>query len=94
MNMKPNQLDEFSLSDMKTKVVTSANTGVDNMTSNHMLNWLECIRTRKETNAPVEVGYNHSIANIMTTASMRTGLKATFDEKNQDVLAGGKVFKY
>ena len=30
----------------------------------------------------------------MTTAALRTGLKATFDEKNQDVLAGGKVFKY
>ena len=41
-----------------------------------------------------QAGYNHSIANIMTTASMRTGLKATFDEKNQEVLAGGKVFKY
>mgnify|MGYP001161470734 FL=1 len=94
MNMKPNQLDEFSLSSIKTKVVTSANTGVDDMTSNHMLNWLECIRSREKTNAPVEVGYNHSIANIMTTASMRTGLKATFDVKNQDVLAGGKVFQY
>lgn len=94
MNMKPNLLEEFSLSDIETKVVTSANTGVDNMTSNHMLNWLECVRSRAKTNAPVEAGYNHSIANIMTTASMRTGLKATFDEENQEVLAGGKVFKY
>jgi hypothetical protein len=94
MGMKPNNLEEFSLSELDTKVVTSANTGVDDMTSNHMLNWLECVRTREKTNAPVEAGYNHSIANIMTTASMRTGLKATFDEKNQEVLAGGKVFKY
>ena len=94
MKMKPNQLNEFSLSEIDTKVVTSANTGVDNMTSNHMLNWLECIRSREKTNAPVEAGYNHSIANIMTTASLRTGLKATFDVKNQEVLAGGKVFKY
>ena len=94
MNMKPNQLDSFSLSDLEAKVVTSANTGVDNTTSNHMLNWLECLRSRETTNAPVKAGYNHSIANIMTTASLRTGLKATFDEKNQEVLAGGKVFKY
>lgn len=94
MNMKPNQLKEFSLSEIDSKVVTSANTGVDNMTSNHMLNWLECVRSREKTNAPLEAGYNHSIANIMTTASMRTGLKATFDEKNQEVLAGGKVFKF
>ena len=94
MNIKPNQLEEFSLSETNTKVVTSANTGVDIMTSSHMLNWLECIRSRKKTNAPVEAGYNHSIANIMTTASMRTGLKATFDEENQEVLAGEKIFKY
>jgi predicted dehydrogenase len=94
MNMKSNLLKEFSLSELDAKVVTSANTGVDNMTSNHMLNWLECVRSREKTNAPVEAGYNHSIANIMTTASMRTGLKATFDEENQEVLAGGKVFKY
>ena len=64
MNMKPNQLDEFSLSNIKTKVVTSANTGVDDMTSNHMLNWMECIRSREKTNAPVEAGYNLSLIHI------------------------------
>jgi predicted dehydrogenase len=94
MDMKPNLLKEFSLSETASKVITSADTGNDGMTNTHMLNWLECIRTRKETNGTVLAGYNHSIANIMTTAALRTGLKATFDEKNQDVLAGGKVFKY
>ena len=94
MNMKANRLEEFSLTDTDVQVVTSANTGADDMTTLHMLNWMECIRSRKETNGPVEAGYNHSIANIMTTAALRTGLKATFDEKKQQVLAGGKVFKY
>ncbi|MEQ6120205.1 Gfo/Idh/MocA family oxidoreductase [Reichenbachiella sp. MALMAid0571] len=94
MNMKPNLLDEYSLSDNAPKVVTSANTGADDTTSLHMLNWMECIRSRKETNAPVKAGYNHSIANIMTTAALRTGQFVTFDEKNQEVLAGGKVFQY
>jgi len=75
-------------------VVTSANTGADDMTSLHMLNWMECVRSRETTNGPIEAGYNHSIANIMTTAALRTGLKATFDEAAQDVLAGGKVFQY
>ena len=51
MKMQPNQLNEFSLSEIDTKVVTSANTGVDNMTSNHMLNWLECIRSEEKANA-------------------------------------------
>ncbi|MEH6779910.1 Gfo/Idh/MocA family oxidoreductase, partial [Maribacter arcticus] len=94
MGMKPNRLEGFSLSDNTPKVVTSANTGADNMTSMHMLNWMECVRSRKTTNGPIEAGYNHSIANIMTTAALRTGLKATFDEKTQNVLAGGEIFQY
>jgi predicted dehydrogenase len=94
MGMKPNQLEGFNLSDNAPKVVTSANTGVDNMTSTHMLNWMECVRSRKATNGPIEAGYNHSISNIMTTAALRTGLKSTFDEDTQNVLAGGKIFQY
>ena len=93
-DLKQNKLEEYNLSDSQVEVVTSANTGVDNMTSNHMLNWMECVRSRAKTNGPIEAGYNHSIANIMTTAALRTGLKATFDKESQNVLAGGKVFKY
>ena len=94
MGLSENKLDEYNLSDIEVEVVTSANTGVDNMTSNHMLNWMECVRSRAKTNGPIEAGYNHSIANIMTTAALRTGLKATFDKETQNVLAGGQVFKY
>jgi len=94
MNMQPNLLKSFDLSETASNAVTSADTGADNMTSMHMLNWMECVRSRKATNGPVEAGYNHSIANIMTNAALKTGLKSTFDEKTQDVLAGGKVFQY
>jgi len=59
-----------------------------------MRNWMECIRSRETPNAPVEAGYNHSVANIMTTAALRTGKFVTFDEERQEVLAGGEVFKY
>jgi len=93
MNMQENLLPEMSLSEVE-KVVASANTGGDRLTSNHVRNWMECIRSRQEPNAPVEAGYSHSIANIMTTASAHTGSKATFDEATQEVMAGGKVFKY
>jgi hypothetical protein len=55
---------------------------------------MESIRSRKQPNAPVEAGYSHSIATIMTNAAARTGEKVTFDEKRQEVMAGGKVFKY
>jgi predicted dehydrogenase len=94
MGMQPNHLPEFDLSETATQVVTSANTGVDSMTSLHMLNWMECVRSRKEPHGSIEAAYNHSIANIMTTAALRTGLKSTFDDKNQDVLAGNQVFTY
>lgn len=92
MGMQPNLLPSIDLEQIE--VVASANTGGDKLTSAHMRNWLECVRSRKTPNAPVEAGYNHSIATIMTNAAARTGQKVTFDEKTQEVMAGGKVFKY
>jgi hypothetical protein len=55
---------------------------------------MECIRSRKTTNAPVEAGYNHAIACVMANAAYHTGMRTTFDENAQEVIAGGKVFKY
>ena len=75
-------------------VETSANTGDDPMTTAHVRNWMECVRSRKQRNAPVEAGYQHAIATIMANAAARTGLRVTFDEKAQEVIAGGKVFQY
>ncbi len=93
MGMKPFLLDEVELPQIK--VETKANTGADPLTDAHMHNWMQCVRDRNvKTHAPVEAGFNHSIANIMVTAALRTGEKATFDEKTQQVMAGGKVFKY
>ncbi len=93
MGMQPNLLPETSLANTE-QVIASANTGGDRLTSNHVRNWMECIRNRKQPNAPVEAGYSHSIANIMTTAAAHTGRKVTFDEATQEVMAGGKIFKY
>ncbi len=93
MNMKPFLLPDMTLPSTE-RVVSSANTGGDALTSAHVRNWMECVRSRKTPNAPVEAGYSHSIANIMTTAASHTGLRVTFDEKTQEVMAGGKPFKY
>ena len=92
MGLKANLLEPFKLEGMK--VATDANTGGDDLTFNHIKNWMECVRSRKEPNAPIEAGYQHSIATIMSNAAYRTGEKVTFDEKTQEVLAGGKIFKY
>jgi predicted dehydrogenase len=92
MGLKANLLDSFELP--KVEMTTSANTMKDPSTSAHMRNWMECVRSRAKTHAPVEAGYSHAIATIMANAAFRTGLRATFDEKLQEVICGGKVFKY
>ena len=94
MNMQANLLPQLSLNDLAPKVSTDANTGGDALTTAHVRNWMECVRSRKQPNAPVEAGYHHSIAVIMSNAAYRTGQKVVFDEATQEVLAGGKPFKY
>ena len=92
MGMHANLLDTFKLPSVK--VSTEADMGGDPMTYLHMRNWMECIKTRNKTNAPVEAGYSHCIATIMCNAALRTGEKVTFDDATQEVMAGGKVFQY
>ena len=93
MGMKANLLEEFTLKSTG-QVVASANTGGDPMSSAHMRNWMECIRSRKQPNAPVDAGYNHSVACIMVNAAIRTRETVTFDGNKQEVMAGGRVFIY
>ncbi len=92
MGLSANLLPKIKLEGQK--VESGANTGGDPLTFNHIKNWMECVRSRKTPHAPIEAGYSHSIATIMSNAAYRTGLKVTFDAKNQEVLAGGKPFKY
>ena len=92
MGLKANLIAPTKLEGIK--VATDANTGGDPLTFNHIKNWMECVRSRKQPNAPIEAGYQHSIATIMANAAYRTGQRVTFDEKTHEVLAGGKPFKY
>lgn len=83
---------EEKLTSNYQKAETAANTGGDPLTSAHMRNWMECVRNRKDPNAPVEAGYWHTVSLIMANAAMRTGLVGTFDPVKREVLAGGKPF--
>ncbi|AQG79706.1 Gfo/Idh/MocA family protein [Spirosoma montaniterrae] len=85
MGMKPNLLADTELKSMG-KMETSANTGSDPMTSLHMRNWMECVRSRQEPNAPARAGFNHSVANIMATMAQHTGKRVTWDGTKQDVV--------
>ena len=80
------------LTERYEKAETAANTGGDSLTRAHMRNWMECVRSRQNPNAPVEAGYWHTVSLIMANAAMRTGLVGTFDPVKREVLAGGKVF--
>jgi len=92
MGMKENLLPSLSLSENAAGASTAADTGKDPMTSANMRNWMECVRSRKTPNAPIEAGYSHSVALCMNVAAIQTGEKVTFDDKTQQVMAGGKVF--
>lgn len=92
MGMKANQLPTFALSEHAEAASTSADTGADPMTSANMLNWMQCVRSRKQPNANVDAGYSHSVALCMTIAAIQTGQRVTFDSKTQQILAGGKVY--
>jgi predicted dehydrogenase len=94
MKMEPFLLPEISLANTGEKIIAAANTGGDPLTSAHMRNFMECVRSRKQPNAPVEAGYSHAIATTMTNAAVRTGEKVTFDESKQEIMAGGKPFRY
>jgi predicted dehydrogenase len=93
MKMKSNLLEAFELPQFKAE--SGVTMGSDPLTDAHMKNWMQCVRDRNlATNAPIEAGYNHSIANIMVTAALHTGQKSVFDPLSQQVMAGGKIFKY
>jgi len=85
MGMKPNLLPDYTLPE-QAKMATAANMGGDPMTSLHMRNWMECVRSRQTPHASVKAGYNHSVANIMTRTAMQTGKRVTFDDAKQDVV--------
>jgi predicted dehydrogenase len=91
MNMKPNLLTPQKLASFK--VEAGANTGGDDLTTAHVQNWMECVRDRKRPNAPIEAGYQHSVANIMSTAAYQTGNRVTFDPIKKEVIAAGKIWK-
>lgn len=91
MGLPANQLAPLDLGHAGA-IETAADTGLDDTTSGHMRNWMECVRERRQPRAPVEAGYQHSIATIMANAAARTGERVTFDEARQEVLAGGRVF--
>jgi predicted dehydrogenase len=51
----------------------------------HVRNWLQCVRSRKAPNAPIEVGYAHSVASIMCFKAWESGRRQLFDAAGQQI---------
>ena len=88
MDMKANLLPTVALT-KASAASTAADTGADDMTVANVRNWLECVRSRKATNANIDAGYSHSIALCMNVAAIQTGQRITFDNAKQQVVVGG-----
>ena len=54
----------------------------------HFLDWLQCLRTRKQCNAPIEAGYQHAVACLMAIQSYDTGKRTIYDAKNRQIREG------
>jgi predicted dehydrogenase len=54
----------------------------------HMLNWLKCLRTRQQPNAPIDAGYSHSVAVILSDEAMIRGRRLVFDPVKRAIREG------
>ena len=54
----------------------------------HMKNWLECLRSRKAPNAPIDAGYAHSVAVIMADEAYVRGARMAYDPTKKSIREG------
>lgn len=73
--------------DMKPSVVERRPGSFNMSTRSHIRNFLECVRSRKDPNATVEIGQWTSVALAMAMESLKTGRRLTFDPKTQKAKA-------
>ncbi|MGC3957490.1 MAG: Gfo/Idh/MocA family oxidoreductase [Verrucomicrobiota bacterium] len=57
-------------------------------TPDHFLDFLQCLRSRKTPNAPIDAGYQHAVAALMAVKAMDTGKRQVFDREKQEIREG------
>jgi hypothetical protein len=60
--------------------------GIDDMSTGHMANWFDCIRSRQQPSATVEDGFAHSVACIMAAQAYWSGRKLYWDAAKEEIL--------
>lgn len=51
----------------------------------HMLDWLQCLRSRGTPNASIDAGYQHSVACILAMRAFDTGRRQTYDAAKRKI---------
>lgn len=59
--------------------------GIDDMSVEHMANWIECVRNRQQPIATVQDGFAQSVACTMATEAYWTGKKQFWDAKAEAI---------
>jgi len=60
--------------------------GIDDMSLEHMANWFDCMRSRKQPDSPVHDGYAHSVACIMAAQAFWEGRKVYWDAASETIV--------
>jgi predicted dehydrogenase len=60
--------------------------GIGDEDPSHMINWLDCLRSRKQPNATVHNGFSHSVACMMAAWAYWSGKKIYWDAKAEAIL--------
>src|SRR5690242_17036945 len=60
--------------------------GGSDETNEHMQNFFECVRSRREPNCPFELGYRSAVACQMALASLRQGRSVKWDAEAEDIV--------
>jgi predicted dehydrogenase len=60
--------------------------GIGDEDPSHMINWLDCLRSRKQPNATVHHGFSHSVACMMAARAYWSGKKTYWDPRTETIL--------
>lgn len=60
--------------------------GVNDTTALHMQNFFDCVRSRKETNCPLELGFRSAVTCRMAVDSYRQGRTVSWDEQSEEIV--------
>lgn len=54
----------------------------------HVLDWLQCLRSREQPNANIEAGYQHAVAVLMAMMSFDSGKRLVYDHAKREIREG------